>query len=668
LNINLEFDSAAQAAPASFRTTLEQAASMIASMFTNNITINIDIEYNEDGIGAGGAEAGPNGGEVLSYLTVYNYLTQNASPGDSTFDFMPAPSTSTPSTVAVWDAQLKAMSAAGYLSPSNLGYLSPTGTEIDGTADFSNSISPSLLLGVALHELTHAMGRVPYGEPDSTSPDIFDIDRFTSPGNILINDSVPASQAAYFSLNGGVTAWADYGIYSDPSDFLNSYAYQSDAASNLSVEDAFNQYYDTSTLQYLTPLDLEQMDMLGFNLKYDSPAEDAYDFNGGNSGDILIQSASGQIEYGNMEGGTFQGFVKVANVPGWTVVGEGQISGGVDSDIVIQNSSGQAVYADIVNGSFSTWVAIANAPGYNVVGVGDINDEHYDDVVVQNFSTGVIAYANMDNGVFSGWVGVGDTPGYSVVAVADVNNDGYDDVVLQNRSNGVIAYVNMANGVFGGFVGVGDTPGWNVVGAGDITRLGDADIVIQNSSTSQILYGDMQNGVLSNWISVGTMAGWNVVAVEDVLGNGFDDIVIQNPGTAQIDYANMTGGTFQGWVSISTTLGYTAVTAPGSIEDIETIPNGSLPQTSAVAYNGQDAEWSDADNDSFLSSGTPNAPGTPIGPVLEQRPATSNGDGSNLASALTPVSMFDLGPSSPSTPVGPASNDISNVLHVGATG
>ena len=70
------------------------------------------------------------------------------------------------------------------------------------------------------------------------------------------------------------------GVGSDPSDFLNSQNYSGDGTSPLTLEDAFNEFYDGSTLQYLTPADLEQMDILGFHLKEDAPAEDAYDFNG----------------------------------------------------------------------------------------------------------------------------------------------------------------------------------------------------------------------------------------------------------------------------------------------------------------------------------------------------------------------------------------------------
>ena len=363
--INLELDAAAQAASAAVKAIWQEAANIIGSMFTDNITVNLSVDFSGTG---GGAAAGPAGGLVESYSTIYADLKNNASPGDSSFDYLPTPgSSSAPSTIDVWDAQLKA-----------LGLLSPTGSEVDGNVFFDTDISQSLLLGVALHEFTHALGRVP-----DNSPDIMELDRFTSAGNRLYTGAIPAS-ASYFSINGGAGVWAAYGIGSDTSDFLNSQNYSGDGTSPLSVEDSFNEFYDSNTLQFLTPADLEQMDILGFHLKYDAPASDAYDFNGSNSGDILLQNASGQIKYANMAGGTFQGFVNVASVPGYTVLGEGKISGGVDSDIVIQNSSGQILYANMANGSFSNWVGVADAPGYKVVGVGDINDDHYADIVIQD--------------------------------------------------------------------------------------------------------------------------------------------------------------------------------------------------------------------------------------------------------------------------------------------
>src|SRR4029077_12641818 len=98
--------------------------------------------------------------------------------------------------VAVWNAQLKLWGVIG---------ANDTSTD-DGSATFATDIDPSLLVGVALHELTHALGRIPYG----SQPDIFDLFRFTSAGTRLFAGGNTA-QAAYFSLDGGNTKIADYG-------------------------------------------------------------------------------------------------------------------------------------------------------------------------------------------------------------------------------------------------------------------------------------------------------------------------------------------------------------------------------------------------------------------------------------------------------------------------
>ena len=200
--INLIFDAAAMAAPASFRAGIEQAASILSATITNKITVNINIDYSGTG---GGAAAGPDNGQFVSYSTVRSDLISDAAPGDTTFNALPTGSTiQGQSQVAVWNAQLKLF---GLISPNST-------TTDDGSATFATDISSSLLVGVALHELTHAIGRVPYG----SQPDIFDFYRFTSSGTRLFTDNIPAS-SAYFSLDGGNTKLADFGHQFGPERF-----------------------------------------------------------------------------------------------------------------------------------------------------------------------------------------------------------------------------------------------------------------------------------------------------------------------------------------------------------------------------------------------------------------------------------------------------------------
>jgi hypothetical protein len=241
LTIDLIFDAAAMAAPSGFRSGLEQAALLLSAAISDTITLNFNIDYSGTGEGAA---AGPDNGQWVSYATVRSDLVSHASTGDTTFNALPTGSSiQGQSFVAVWNAQLKLWGVIG---------ANDTTTD-DGSATFATDIDPSLLVGVALHELTHAMGRVPYGP----QPDIFDFYRFTSSGVRLFSDNIPAS-AAYFSLDGGNTKIADYGQSSDPSDFLNSGVQ--------GPNDPFNEFYSSNTSQTLSAIDLKQLDALGFHL------------------------------------------------------------------------------------------------------------------------------------------------------------------------------------------------------------------------------------------------------------------------------------------------------------------------------------------------------------------------------------------------------------------
>lgn len=248
-HINLMFDSAALAAPQSFRDGIIAAAQMIEATLSDNITVNLKIHYKGTG---GGAFAGPANGGFLSYSDVRSFLLAHASPGDHTFDALPnGAKIQGQGSVVVWDAQLKLF---GFTVSDSF----------DGSATFAKDIDPSLLVGVALHELTHAMGRIPYGSPDSpapgdtATPDIFNLFRFTGIGNYFFDDNLPTS-ASYFSIDGGTTKLADYGRNSDPSDFLNSGVQ--------GANDPFNEFYSGSTIQQLSIVDIMQMIALGFHFK-----------------------------------------------------------------------------------------------------------------------------------------------------------------------------------------------------------------------------------------------------------------------------------------------------------------------------------------------------------------------------------------------------------------
>ncbi|MEA2840509.1 MAG: serralysin [Methylobacteriaceae bacterium] len=254
MQINLVYDSQALAAPQSFRDAIQAAANVLDATFTDNITINISVGYGEiNGTpeSSGGASAGPSRGVFDSYSQVRTWLAQNASPDvQSGVAAMPTgTSIQGQSQVIVWRAQQRLM-----------GQAAASDSVLDGAAGFATNISTNLLEGVALHELTHAMGRVPYS---GSQPDMFDLYRFSSTGTYLFGNAQPTAAASYFSLDGGRTDLADYGRTSDPSDFLNS--------SGRTPNDPFNEFYNASTVQGLSHIDILQMEALGFHTTPTSP-------------------------------------------------------------------------------------------------------------------------------------------------------------------------------------------------------------------------------------------------------------------------------------------------------------------------------------------------------------------------------------------------------------
>jgi serralysin len=151
ITINLIFDAAAMAAPASFRAGREQAASILTANISDKITVNLSIDHSGTG---GGATGGPLACLCEPYSVVRADLIKNASP--RTLNALPTGSTfQGQSSIAVWNAQLKVWGLAGANDT----------TTTDGGATFATDINPDLIVGVALPELTHAMGRVPYGLP-----------------------------------------------------------------------------------------------------------------------------------------------------------------------------------------------------------------------------------------------------------------------------------------------------------------------------------------------------------------------------------------------------------------------------------------------------------------------------------------------------------------------
>jgi hypothetical protein len=246
LNIVLSYQNSA---PQSFQNAMQAAANILDSLILNNITVTIQVTY-DTSLGTS-AEGGDLFGQTVPYSTLRAALASHeTSAADQTF-VNSLPNTSSISGV---NGSGNPVTVSSFWVPSAiekaLGLISATNSAADGAVWMGSQIASSALVGVALHELTHAMGREPGVGP-------FDLFRYTSAGQPLFSGSATAP-AAHFSINGGSADLADFGRTSDSSDFLNSGVQGS--------TDPFDEFYTPgSTQQNLTAVDKELIDVLGFN-------------------------------------------------------------------------------------------------------------------------------------------------------------------------------------------------------------------------------------------------------------------------------------------------------------------------------------------------------------------------------------------------------------------
>lgn len=263
--INVTFDQAASALPAGFVACVDAAVGYYESLFTNNVTLNIRVGYDE----VGGVPFFGNPGESrssyttnLSYSQVVGALTGLQAPGSSTL-----PSTSPISgSLALTTAEQKA-----------LGLISPTAAGNDGSMGFAPPLfshffyDPSHTLAVPTgdydfmavfeHELSELMGRISTLGQTGGLYSPLDLYRYSAPGSLQTS----AGGAGYFSTDGGATGSAAAfntvtgGDFGDWADGVGG--------------DAFSEAVSSGTNYSLTATDFQVMKALGWTGSYSTDSQ-----------------------------------------------------------------------------------------------------------------------------------------------------------------------------------------------------------------------------------------------------------------------------------------------------------------------------------------------------------------------------------------------------------
>jgi len=200
-------------------------------------------------VGSGGAYAQALAGDVVTYSTLKGWIAADSKSADdaTAVASLPATNTSFPNAnnnFFVTSSQEKA-----------LGHFSGNGSTVDGAMAFGTATTAPFWVGIALHELTHAMGRVTLHY--ESNPVINDMFRYDALGHFQWTEGASTAAPSYLSIDGGKTKLADFGQTSDYSDYLNTGVQ--------GANDPFNEFYTNSTLQTLTTVDIQNMDVLGFD-------------------------------------------------------------------------------------------------------------------------------------------------------------------------------------------------------------------------------------------------------------------------------------------------------------------------------------------------------------------------------------------------------------------
>jgi hypothetical protein len=258
LEFHLIWDSSVSSAPPAFKQAVEAAAAFYTQVYSNAEVINIAVGWGEvDGmpISAGNLAEGVRPGAYLTYAQVMGGLNKH-----SVNSSVQAKAASTlPST--------DPLSAKHYYVPfaqaKTLGYISPTGTEVDGYIGISKTVALSFTqpvaagqfdaIGAMEHEISAVMGRVGavgavYGAGVYTPLDLF---RYSAPA---VRAALASVKTPYFSINGGVSNLGNYSTISDFGDW-NYGLVRGDANGGATV----------GTTLAMTPNDLIEQAVLGYN-------------------------------------------------------------------------------------------------------------------------------------------------------------------------------------------------------------------------------------------------------------------------------------------------------------------------------------------------------------------------------------------------------------------
>ena len=264
--INVSYDASVANAPAAFKSAIQSVVQFYESRFTDPVTINIAVGYQE--VGGSSLDSGALG-ESLSFLSNYSYsqvknaLTQDAKSSDDTASAATLPLLS-PVAGDYWlsTAEAKALGLAA-ASASLDGYIGfASGNLFDFNTSDGITAGKYDFFGAAAHEFSEVMGRMLLvGEPLGGSAhayDALDLFHYSAPG---LRDFV-GTTPGYFSFDAGVSNLNDFNT--NPNGDFGDWAASAGP-------DSYLAFISSGVVNPVTTNDLRAVDVTGWDGVQASP-------------------------------------------------------------------------------------------------------------------------------------------------------------------------------------------------------------------------------------------------------------------------------------------------------------------------------------------------------------------------------------------------------------
>ena len=414
LVINVTYDQSQSSLPAGFVAAVNYVVSYYESVFTDPITINIDVGYGEiDGQPLGSGALGESETYLdnsYSYSQVVAALKASATSSAQQAAYASLPTTSPLSGGTLWlsTAQEKGLGLASANDPS-----------VDGFVGFSSiypfSYSPTAtpasnqyyFVGVVEHEISEVMGRASFlGDAigNTTSYSLMDLFRYSAPGVRDLTAIPPAPyNGAYFSVNNGTTNLDNWNT--NPNGDLGDWARTAGA-------DAYLAFNPSGQLNIVTPTDLTLMNVLGYNppitnivsagqIATISSGQTTNGLTVLNGGALNVLSGGTSFSTSVMGGGTLTVFTNAVASNTTDSGGADLISGGTASSTRVSNGGTEAVFS---GGKSISATAFAGGVQYVLSGgaASGTSDSGGDDVLSGGQAIGTTVSSGGIEAVFSG--------------------------------------------------------------------------------------------------------------------------------------------------------------------------------------------------------------------------------------------------------------------------